>query len=167
MAAGMQLQRFVRRQPGTPEAERLVSAYSPFLRRPEWRPAMGVQTTQMRGDVLQMHDSLLECLPLCSRVRRRALTGLHDFVHGDFLMRHRRSACCSGFFPRALLGRQRTEDVIVVRQRGIVYVVVRECAQAWERFLCLRGEPCPPLQRFLFVYSLHSYRLLALGLPAT
>ena len=139
---------------------------------------MGVQTTQMRGDVLQMHESVLECLPLCRRVRRRALTGLHDFVHGDFLMRHlmpepaqrrqryrrgvegpadaplpacdptrqrlflsfaeqgkltdlphilgehivglrvrrvavllrrmilhRRSACCGGFFPRALLGR--------------------------------------------------------------
>src|SRR5262249_4257331 len=83
------------------------------------------------------------------------------------MIRHRRRACCDGFCPRALLGRQRTEDVIVVRQRGMVYVMVRECAQAWERFLCLRGEPCPPRQRFVFVYSLHSYRLLALGLPAT
>src|SRR5262252_5739008 len=60
----------------------------PCLRRPEWHPAMGLQTTQMRGDVLQMHESLLERLPLGSRVRRRALTGLYDLVHGNFLMRH-------------------------------------------------------------------------------
>ena len=46
-------------------------------------------------------------------------------------------------------------------------VVVSEYAQAWERFLCLRGEPYPSLRRFVFVYSWHSYTLLARGLPAT
>src|SRR5437660_11906849 len=88
MDAGMQPQCFARRQPCTPQAERLVAGYPPCRRRPEWPAVMDIQTTQMRGDVLQMHDSLLECLPLCSRVRRRALTGLHDLVHGDFLMLH-------------------------------------------------------------------------------
>jgi len=33
--------------------------------------------------------------------------------------------------------------------------------------VCLRGEPCPSLQRFVFVYRLHRYTLLARGLPAT
>jgi hypothetical protein len=42
----------------------------------------------MRDDVLQMHESVLELLALCSRIRRSALTGLHDLVHGDFLMLH-------------------------------------------------------------------------------
>src|SRR5712691_3594934 len=240
MDAGMQLQSFAHRQPRTPQAERLVAALPPCLRSPELPPVMSIQTTQMRGDVLQMHESLLERLSWCRRVRRRALTGLHDLVHGDFLMldlmpepaqrrqrhrrgvegpadaplpacdptrqrlflskaeqgkladltqilgdhivglrvrrvevllrrrvRHRASACCCGLLPRALVERQRTEDVIVVRQRGTVYVVVSECTRVWERFLCLRGEPYPSLQRFVFVYSLHRYRLLALGVPAT
>src|SRR2546430_7253363 len=86
MDTGMQPQCFARRQPRTPEAERLVSESPPCLRRPEWRLAMGVQTTQMRDDFLQMQESLLELLALCSRIRRSALTGLHDLVHGDFLM---------------------------------------------------------------------------------
>src|SRR6266702_6141657 len=47
---------------------------------------MGLQTMQMRGDGVQIPESLLELLPLCSRVRRRTLTGLHDRVHGDVLM---------------------------------------------------------------------------------
>src|SRR3989442_2211801 len=187
---------------------------------------MAIQTTQMRGDFLQMHESLLERLSLCRRVRRRALTGLHDLVRGDFLMlhvmpepvqrrqrhrrgvegpadtpvpacdptrqrlflrkaeqgkltdltkilgdhivglrvrrvevllrrrvRHRGSACCGGLLPRALIERQCTEDVIVVRQHGTVYVVVSACARVWERFV--------------FVYSLHRDMLLARGLPAT
>src|SRR5256886_7890674 len=88
MDTGMQPQCFARRQPRTPEAERLVSESPPCLRRPEWRLAMGVQTTQMRDDFLHMHESLLELLALCSRIRRSALTGLHDLVHGDFLMLH-------------------------------------------------------------------------------
>src|SRR6516162_2294484 len=40
----------------------------------------------MRGDVLQMHESMLECLPVGSRTRRRTLMGLHDLVQGDSLM---------------------------------------------------------------------------------
>src|SRR5215471_15750186 len=86
MDAGMQSQRFARRQPGTPEAERHMTASPPCLRHPAWYLARGVQTTSLHGDVLQMHESLLECFPLGSRVRRRTRTALHDLVHGDFLM---------------------------------------------------------------------------------
>src|SRR5262249_40515774 len=70
---------------------------------------------------------------------------------------HRGSACGGGFLPRALFERQRTEGVIVVRHRETRCVGVSACAQAWERFLGLRREPCPPLQRFWFVYSVHRY----------
>ena len=55
---------------------------------------------------------------------------------------------------------------IIVRQRGTMPVVVSECAPTWERFLCLRGEPYPSRQHFVFVYSYHSSTLLARGVPA-
>src|SRR5215467_12132376 len=88
MDTGMQPQCFAGRQPRTPQAEKLVAEHPPWLRPPEWLPAMGIKTMQMRGDVLQMHKSLLERFPLGSRVSCRTLTGLHDLVHWDFLMLH-------------------------------------------------------------------------------
>src|SRR2546430_12589485 len=84
----LQPQGFARRQPGAPQAETRVAEHPPFRRRPAWAPVMCLQTTQMGGELLQMHESLLEWRPLCRRVRRRPLTGLHDLVDGDFLMRH-------------------------------------------------------------------------------
>src|SRR5262249_24501585 len=71
-----------------PEAERLVSESPPCRPLAAWRLCMGVQTTQMRDDFLQMHESVVELLALGSRIRRSALTRLHDLVHGNFLMLH-------------------------------------------------------------------------------
>src|SRR6266851_2916299 len=82
-------------------------------------------------------------------------------------VRHRRGACGGGLLPRALVERQHTEDVVVAHQRGTGCVVVSERAQVWERFSCLRREPCSPFQLFVFVDSLHREKLLARGLPAT
>src|ERR671930_457057 len=152
-----------------------------------------------------MHEGVLERLPVGSRVRRRALTGLHALVHGNFLMLdlmsepaqrrqsdrrgvegpadaplpacdptrqrlflskaeqgkltnlihilgehivghrvrrvevvlrrkvlHRGSACGGGFLPRMLLERQRTKDIIVMRQCGPRCIRISECTQAWE-----------------------------------
>src|SRR4029434_2391976 len=62
-----------------------------------------------------------------------------------------RSACCVGLLPGALVQRQRREDVIIVRHRGTLRVLLIESAQAWKRFACLCGEQGPPLHRFLFV----------------
>ena len=84
----LQLQCFARRQPRTQQAETLAAEHSPFRRSTEGPPVMGLQTAQLCGDVLQMHESLLELRPLCRRVRCRPLTGLHDLVDGDFLMLH-------------------------------------------------------------------------------
>src|SRR5215217_9607820 len=80
---------------------------------------------------------------------------------------HRESAGGGRVPPRVLLDRQRTEGIIVIRQRGTLCVGVSARAPAWERVLGLCGEPCPPLQSFLVVYNVHRDMLLALGLPAT
>src|SRR2546425_2293634 len=84
----LQPQGFAYRQPGTPQAETLVAAPPPFLHSIEWLLIMGLQVTQLCGDVLQMHNSLLELRSLCYRLRRCPRMGLHDLVDGDFLMLH-------------------------------------------------------------------------------
>jgi len=45
------------------------------------------------------------------------------------------SACGVGLLPGALVERQDPEDVIIVRQRGTLGVVVIERAQEWARFV--------------------------------